>query len=343
MPDPSHHELTTRVLSAVSRSFYLTLRFLPAPMRPATSVGYLLARATDTLADAAALPPPIRGAMVRELVALLPGSDAERLRRADGIGREAAGACTDPGERALMLRLGEVVRLHDDLADDDRRAVGEVLGHIAAGQLFDLERFGAGPGGPADGLRFLESADELERYTFQVAGSVGAFWTGRCLAHLGDGFARLDGEAMSRLGVSYGRGLQLVNILRDVAADLRIGRCYLPRDEILAAGIDPADVGRRPEVLAPVAADWARRCRRGLRDGCDYVRALRAGRLRYATTLPVLLGVRTLDAVEAAGDAAFRERIKIPRSEVKRLMAATLGAVWSDRLLDRLAGARMAP
>ena len=40
------------LLSAVSRSFYLSMRFLPREMRSGVAVGYLLARATDTVADA---------------------------------------------------------------------------------------------------------------------------------------------------------------------------------------------------------------------------------------------------------------------------------------------------
>ena len=40
-----------QLLSAVSRSFYLSMRFLPREMRPGVAVGYLLARATDTVAD----------------------------------------------------------------------------------------------------------------------------------------------------------------------------------------------------------------------------------------------------------------------------------------------------
>ena len=45
-----------QVLKDVSRSFYVSLRLLPAPMRPATSTGYLLARASDTIADTAGIP-----------------------------------------------------------------------------------------------------------------------------------------------------------------------------------------------------------------------------------------------------------------------------------------------
>ena len=50
------HELEGDVLKGVSRSFYLSLRFLPAPMRGPAGIAYLLARASDTIADSATIP-----------------------------------------------------------------------------------------------------------------------------------------------------------------------------------------------------------------------------------------------------------------------------------------------
>jgi len=47
--------LSRKVLKDVSRSFYLSLRFLPEGFRTPTSLGYLLARASDTIADAGEL------------------------------------------------------------------------------------------------------------------------------------------------------------------------------------------------------------------------------------------------------------------------------------------------
>src|SRR5690349_2033322 len=39
------------ILRSVSRSFYLSIRFLPAQLRQPIALAYLLARATDTVAD----------------------------------------------------------------------------------------------------------------------------------------------------------------------------------------------------------------------------------------------------------------------------------------------------
>src|SRR5271155_2254084 len=44
------------LLKATSRSFYLTLRVLPARVRPQIGLAYLLARTTDTIADTELVP-----------------------------------------------------------------------------------------------------------------------------------------------------------------------------------------------------------------------------------------------------------------------------------------------
>src|SRR5689334_12842529 len=49
-------ELLSSLLKQVSRSFYLTLRVLPNAIRPQIGLAYLLARATDTIADTEIVP-----------------------------------------------------------------------------------------------------------------------------------------------------------------------------------------------------------------------------------------------------------------------------------------------
>ena len=77
-------------------------------------------------------------------------------------------------------------------------------------------------GASAQSLVALRTDEELDDYTYRVAGCVGEFWTKMCRAHL---FPRapLDDAFLLANGVRFGKGLQLVNILRDVAADLRHG------------------------------------------------------------------------------------------------------------------------
>src|SRR6185436_18281735 len=109
---------------------------------------------------------------------------------------------------------------------------------ITSGQMLDLSRFGAASQTQIVALRHDA---ELEDYTYRVAGCVGEFWTRMCRAHI---FPRapLDDARLLADGVRLGKGLQLVNILRDLPRDLRDGRCYLPSEELAPLGLKPSDL-----------------------------------------------------------------------------------------------------
>jgi farnesyl-diphosphate farnesyltransferase len=185
---------------------------------------------------------------------------------------------------------------------ENNRLVREVLGHIVDGQIFDLERF------IPDSPPLTE--EELERYTWLVAGSVGEFWTDLCAARLGD-FARAPLEIMRRRGARYGQALQLVNILRDRRMDAALGRVY----------VTEAGVPR-----------WTTQARAWLEEGAEYCADLRSGRLRYATLLPALLGWRTMTLSEEQTPGLLTPA-KVPRHEVGRWLRRALPVWWSaDRV-----------
>ena len=50
-PGRQRRRLQTVILRSVSRSFYLSIRFLPAQLREPIALAYLLARSTDSVAD----------------------------------------------------------------------------------------------------------------------------------------------------------------------------------------------------------------------------------------------------------------------------------------------------
>jgi phytoene/squalene synthetase len=122
------------------------------------------------------------------------------------------------------------------------KLVREVLVTITSGQKLDLLRFeSSGPmASRADGRKILalETAADLDDYIYRVAGGVGEFWTKICRAHLFPK-ARLDEKQFIADGIRFGKGLQLVNILRDLPVDLKNGRCYLPRQRLIRFGLLP--------------------------------------------------------------------------------------------------------
>jgi farnesyl-diphosphate farnesyltransferase len=308
-------DLGGRLLAEVSRSFYLTLKALPEGVREPLSLAYLLARAADTMADTSEVPGEVRLACLKAFDAVVQGGTdegalMERLRV------EFMPKQQDEGEARLLQRLPEVVKAYRAAPEVEGKMTRGVLGPIVKGQTLDIERF------PQDGkLRALATAAELDEYTWLVAGCVGEFWTRLCVARLGEGFASgVTADEMVLKGVNYGKGLQLVNILRDVAKDGRMGRCYLPWSEIEGAGLTLEAVQSNPALLLPLTVKWRELARRYLMDGLAYVEALELKRLRYATALPLLLGFKTLVLIEKASESDWLRGIKVPRSETTRLL-----------------------
>ena len=329
------------LLHGVSRSFYVSIRLLPAPLRQPVAVAYLLARAADTLADTSGMPSGERREKLQALAAAVDG----RLPAAKTVPALATSFVRlqhDAAERDLLDALPWCLSWLEALAPQDRDDVRAVLRHITRGQDLDLERF-------ADGAtpHALGSSGQLDDYTYLVAGCVGEFWTDLCFRHV-PAFASLPKQEMHELGRGYGMGLQLVNILRDVGPDLAAGRCYFPLDELAAAGLRPEDILSHPERFEPVWERWCARAHSRLELGVRYADAVGARRVRAASALPALVGFRTLAMLRTAGPERMHRRVKVPRQEVRSMLArllftlagrAPLQALF-DRLRDRQSGGR---
>lgn len=308
-------ELLGGLLQEVSRSFYLTLRVLPGKVRAPIGLAYLLARTTDTIADTELVALEQRLEALRHLRERIQGQRATPLdfgALAQRQGSQAEGVLLEKCEASLALLAG--------LPPADQQLVREVLNTITSGQELDLRRFaGAGAGT----LVALRTEEELDDYTYRVAGCVGEFWTKMCRAHL---FPRapLNDAFLLTNGVRFGKGLQLVNILRDVAADLRQGRCYLPAESLAGLGLKPEDLlqpANEPR-LRPLYHEYLDRADACLLAGWAYTTALprRSVRVRLACSWPILIGRETLKLLRGGNVLDPAQRIKVSRREVKGLM-----------------------
>ena len=317
------------LLAAVSRSFYLTIRVLPPALRTPVGLAYLLARMSDTVADSAGSPPELRLSFLRQM------GDAVRKGGPLPDFTPLVAGVSDPAERLLLQTSGEIGQLLEMSLPEDRKEIAWVLQEILRGQELDLTRFGCGTGG---GVRALQTAEELDAYTYSVAGCVGEFWTRICSRHLRNYAPGIGLEALENLGASFGKGLQLVNILRDAPADLANGRCYFPAEEL--GGIDPALLGSTPSLARPVCDRWMARARAQLDDGLRYLDAIRPWRLRLALFLPWALGVRTLQLMKQNRPLETPHRVKASRKEVRHLLfwgcLASLGSFPLRRAAVRI-------
>lgn len=299
-------------------------------MREPLGLAYLLARAADTVADTRLVPRAERLQHLETLRRAVAGGDADVTR--------VVAACVpgqaDRAERELLARTAEAVDHVARLPPADAAQVRRVLDTITRGQVFDLERF---PGEDASGLAALATWADLDHYTYLVAGCVGEFWTTLHVAHR-PALAGWDLPAMRRDGVRLGKALQMTNVLRDVARDLRFGRCYLPADELAVLGLAPPDLldpSRSPRVR-PLFESLLAITGEHYDAGWRYTLAIprREWRMRLACAWPLLIGVATLAAFRALPDPLAAPRpVKLSRRQVRAILLRSALRVGSNRAL----------
>ena len=310
------------LLRSVSRSFYLSIRFLPAQLREPIALAYLLARTTDTVADTAQISGSVRMEILKLLSNGIQGTGSRDV--VTDVVRSFVSLQENVSERRLLEALPNSLACLEGMEHADRNDIRLVLEKITRGQMLDLQRFD----NPKE-IQTLSTAADLDEYTYLVAGCVGEFWTRLCFRHVRQFSSRSEDEMLA-LGKRYGMSLQLINVLRDAGSDLRAGRCYFPEHELNAAHLTPSQILSEPERFQPIYRTWLEQAKAGLTSGMEYSRAIKNRRVRAATVLPALIGARTLALLDAAGAAAFQRTVKVPRNEV-RAMILSLGITLASR------------
>jgi phytoene synthase len=172
-----------------------------------------------------------------------PGLSADERRSGLEACREAVGRLGDPGDDPVLVALADAGARYP----------------IPAGALLDLV---AGGLMDVDQQRYA-SWDELREYCRCVAGAVGL----ACTAVYGPS----DPAAAAPRAETLGLALQQINIMRDVAEDWRLGRVYLPQDELARFGVAEADLaaGRVSPAWHALMEHQGERADRLLRDGLE--------------------------------------------------------------------------
>ena len=316
--ETSSRKLQTAILRSVSRSFYLSIRFLPAQLREPVALAYLLARTTDTVADTTRISGSVRMETLKMLANGIQGTVSREV--VVNLIASFVPLQENVAERRLLVVLPDCLEWLEHVDAADRNDIRVVLEKITCGQMLDLERFDN-----STEIRALQSAADLDEYTYLVAGCVGEFWTRLCFRHVRD-FASASEAEMLPLGKRYGMALQLINVLRDAGSDLQAGRCYFPEEELSAAHLTAAQILSEPERFQPIYRRWTEKAQDELECGMQYSRAIRKRRVRAATVLPALIGARTLALLRDASVAALHRKIKVPRREVRRMIVQSIFA-----------------
>lgn len=344
-PGAATWEWCEAMLPAVSRTFALCIRYLPEDLRRGVTLSYLLCRVADTVEDAVLLTPQRKGELLGLYGSALGDPDGDLSPFATALpGRDDADAL-------LTCRAAEIMALFHAQPLVVREAVAPWVADMCRGMAeFASRKPEVIATAPPRTWRGLRTERELERYCYFVAGTVGHLLTA-LFAALRPGLGAQRVARMEALAEDFGAGLQLVNILADVARDHERGVSYVPAEACAAAGLAAFDLlqGDRRHQARGVLVGLAEQARRRLRAAREYCQLLPRAeyQLRLFCLIPYFLALRTLRALhEDPVYPAAGQRVKVGRRTVRRTLVAAQFCAASNHLLraysQRLDGAACA-
>ena len=327
--EPASDDLAcqTDILQGVSRTFALTIPQLPAPLRDVVGNAYLLCRIADTIEDEPVLSVAQKQVFSERFIEVVAGREA-----AERFVRELQSVLPHAmlrSEHDLIANTARVVRITHGFRAVQRDALERCVTVMSRG-MAEFQR-----NATADGLDDLA---QLDRYCYHVAGVVGEM-----LTELFCDYSSEIGEwreELHALSVSFGQGLQMTNILKDVWEDHRRGACWLPRDIFRSAGFElrslsagQTDPGFVEGLLALVAIA---RCH--LADALRFTLLIptREVGIRRFCLWALGMAVLTLRRIHARPAFTGSRDVKISRRSVRATVIVTNALARSDTALKLL-------
>ena len=260
-------------LKRTSRTFYIPISMLPGKLQDAVASAYLCMRAIDEIEDHPDLDNAVKATLLRSLSLNLQGGREESTAEEFAAGLDRYRDRLDEvtlrvGEWALLPPASIAPRIWDATAAmSDRMAYW------------------------ADCNWTIKTEEDLNRYTFSVAGAVGLM--------LSDLWAWYDGTQTNRTeAIGFGRGLQSVNILRNQGEDRTRGVSFYPEGW--------------------TNVEMYRYARHNLELADAYTAALSPGPALTFCKIPLVLAHGTLSALSAGKE-------KLSRSDVMSLIEKVIG------------------
>ncbi|WP_024871819.1 phytoene/squalene synthase family protein [Tolumonas lignilytica] len=298
--------LQAELLANVSRTFALTIPQLPAPLADWVGNAYLLCRIADTIEDEPALSCDEKADFIQLFLDILSSKASESVLHAQLSPRLSAG--TSAAECQLIEQTASVIQCYRQFPADVQAILQRGVAIMSQG----MTRYQhlASPHG-------LSDQTALDHYCYAVAGVVGEMLTALFIAYRPA--LQANQKELAALSVSFGLGLQLTNILKDVWDDARRGVCWWPQT-LTQQGIvwPPADrqtlLTSRNELVAVAMGH--------LRDALDYTLALPAEEqgLRQFCLWAVGMAVLTLQKIQHSDEYLQGNNVKITRQDVRSVI-----------------------
>jgi phytoene/squalene synthetase/2-polyprenyl-6-methoxyphenol hydroxylase-like FAD-dependent oxidoreductase len=317
-----------QALAEVSRTFSRPIALLPPKLEVAVTLGYLLCRIADTVEDHPAVELAAKDRLFRLFLEVLEkGADPEEFETAF---REIQGE--DP-ELSLARRTSIVMRVFGAQSARTRDACVRWVSEMARGMsLYSHRREGH------DGFMALVTNQDLERYCYYVAGTVGHLLTDLFVEEIGQSAGSELELRLREDAESFAQGLQMVNILKDVTDDRERRVSFIPRTAVARQRLTietlcDADVRARAHAAVAPLFDIARK---HLDAALRYALASPPAQtgIRLFCLLPLWMAARTL-VIARGNDGMFvpGAPVKIGREEVESIIAECVRYASDDDAL----------
>jgi len=315
------------ILNGVSRTFALTIPQLPGGLKQVIGNAYLLCRITDTIEDDNAL----TSEQTRQLSDMFSEVVCGNLP-AETFAEALYPLLSDhtiAAEHDLIKNTPAVIRVTHSFNSVQRKALERCVRIMSRGMadFQDTETL--------DGLKDLPA---MNLYCYYVAGVVGEMLT-ELFCDYSETINRNKPELM-KLAVSFGQGLQMTNILKDIWDDRKRGACWLPQDIFL----------NRHFILRDLQPDYSDpRFEEGLADLIGIAKQHLQNALTYTSMIPphekgirkfclwaLGMAVLTLNKINNRRDFKDGTQVKISRRTVKATVITTSFFSSNDWVLKQL-------
>lgn len=320
MNSETDEQFQRRLLQGVARTFALTIPQLPPALVDVVANAYLLCRITDTIEDETSIPAGRKRELAARFIDVVAGRADAGAFAAEFYPLLSEHRLT--AERELIRETPRVIRILRGFNPRRQAALQRCVAVMGEGMAYFQAH---------SGLDGLPTRETFDNYCYHVAGVVGEMLTELYC----DYSPMMDAkrQELSSLAVSFGQGLQMVNILKDIWEDRARGVCWLPRD--VFGDLAHLTPGRRDPGFEE-----------GLKNLIAVAHAHLCNALQYTLLIPkqeqglrkfclwaIGMGLLTLRKLNRRPDFSAGRQVKISRRSVLAVIAVSRLTVGSDRAL----------
>ena len=315
------------ILQHVSRTFALTIPQLPDPLCKVVANAYLLCRIADTIEDDKSMSAELKRDYAERFIKVVNGSQNAK-DFSEALFPLLSPTATD-AEHDLIANTEPVIRITHSFNQRQRAALARCVSIMAEGMARYQD---------AETLDGVADLDDMGQYCYYVAGVVGEMLTELFC----DYSPEIDQhrEQMMKLGVSFGQGLQMTNILKDIWEDHVRGACWLPRDIFDKHGVDirNKNIGKNASGFDDALLELLGVANAHLENALRYTLLIPHNEkgLRRFCLWALGMAVLTLDKIRQNPGYTNGQQVKISRRSVKTTIFLTSLFVRQDRILKRL-------